>query len=185
VGEGDELLADLARWAASERTAAAATSRLRERWLRQQATESARFSGLAVDLAEQEVVVSLRTVAGRTHHGIIEAVGRDFLVVRADGGPPTFIALDAIGLLRAAPGAGLPDADSDRTPTLDARLAHVLVGLAGERPRVLIVLHGGGDPVAGELRAAGEDVLTVLLDAEPPSRAYIPLAAVDELTLLG
>lgn len=184
MGEVDDLLADLARWTAGERRAGAAASRLRERWLRQQAAEEATFAGLTLDLAEQAVPVSIRTTAGRTHYGTIDTVGADFLVVRDGRGPAIFLRLGAVAVLRAASDAALPDAASAREPALEARLIHVLVGLAGERPRVRLVL-GSGEAVTGELRAAGEDVLTVLLDGSPPARAYVPAGALDELTLLG
>ena len=40
---------------------------------------------------------------------------------------------------------------------VDARLASVVAGLAGERPRVQLALDGG-ETVTGELRSAGVDI---------------------------
>nr|MDQ3575222.1 hypothetical protein [Actinomycetota bacterium] len=70
----EAFLADLARWTADTRADDAASSRTRERWLRQQASEDALFTGVALDLAEGGVSVAVRTTTGRTLHGRILTV---------------------------------------------------------------------------------------------------------------
>src|SRR4051812_22901927 len=79
----ERMLADLARWAADERAGEAARGRSRERWLLQQATEDARFVGVAVDLAERRRPVAVRTTGGRTVRGVIVAVATDFWVLES------------------------------------------------------------------------------------------------------
>jgi hypothetical protein len=185
VADVDGFLADLARWTAAARVDDAVTSRTRERWLRQQAAEGARFAGVALDLAERGGGVVIRTGTGRTLHGRIVALARDFCVVRHDGGAATFVALAAVATLRPEPGSQAREAASERAGALDADLADVLAGLAGDRPRVRIVVEGGGEAITGELRAVGVDVASVRLDGEPPQTVYVQLGSLRELTLVG
>ena len=179
----DALIADLARWTADERADEAARSRMRERWLRRQAEEDARFAGVLLDLSEAGAGVAVRTAAGRTLHGQVAAVARDFCVVR-HAGMATFLAFAAVATVRPEPGFRAGDAASERAAPVGAALGEVLAGLAGDRPRVRIVVDGGGDAVAGELRSVGADVVTLRLDGEGGA-VYLPLGAVRELTLLG
>lgn len=185
AGGVDAFLADLARWSADTRAEEAAGSRSRERWLRQQAAEDARFAGVLVDLAEQGAGVAVRTTAGRTVHGRIAAVARDFCVLRHDGGSATFLTFGAVATVRPEPGHRAGDADSARISASALGLADVLARLAPERHRVRIVVDGGGEAVAGELRSVGADVATVRLDGDPPATVYVQLAAVREVTLLA
>lgn len=181
----DALLADLARWTADTRVEDAARSRMRERWLRQQAEEDARFAGVALDLSEAGAGVALRLTTGRTLHGRITTVARDFCVLRHDGGTATLLAFTAIATLRPEPGYRAAQATSERGAALDAGLFDVLVGLAGERPRVRIVVDGGSEALAGELRSVGADVATMRLDGEHGGTVYVQLGSVREVTLLG
>ena len=181
----DAFLDELARWTSNAKADDAARSRTRERWLRQQATEDARFSGVALDLAERGVGVAVGTTTGRTLHGRIMAVARDFLVLRADGGTSTFLALRAIATLRPEAGIRAGDAASERSSPVRTALADVVAALAADRPRVRVVVEGGGEALAGELRAASGDVATLRLDGGSPGTVYLQLASLRELTLLG
>jgi len=181
----DSLLADLARWTADTRTDDAARSRIRERWLRQQAEEDARFAGVLLDLAEAGVGVGLRLTSGRAVHGRIATVARDFCVLRYDGGTATLLAYAAIATVRPDPGYRAGEAASERAAPVDASLADVLVGLAGERPRVRLVVDGAAEALAGELRSVGADVATLRLDGAHGGTVYVQLGAVREVTLLG
>jgi len=180
----DDFLDDLARWTADTRIDEAARSRMRERWLRQQASEDARFAGVALDLAERGVAVAVGTTSARTLHGHIAAVARDFLVIRHDGNASTFLALGAVTTIRPEAGHAAGDAASDRNSPVDTSLADVLTALAADRPRVRMVLEGRGEATAGELRAASGDVVTLRLDGERPATIYLQLASVRELTVL-
>ncbi len=180
----DALLADLARWTADTRTDEAARSRTRERWLRQQATEDARFAGVALDLAERQVAVAVVTTTARTLHGHIVAVAGDFMVLRHEGGTSTFLALAAAATIRPQGGYRGADAASERTGRADTVLVDVVTALAADRPRVRVVVEGGGEALAGELRAASGDVATLRLDGDPPATIYLQLASMRELTIL-
>ena len=184
MADVEAMLADLARWTGEERADEAARSRMRERWLRRQAEEDARFAGVLLDLSEAGAGVAMRTAAGRTVHGQIVAVANDFCVVR-HAGMATFLAFSAVATVRPEPGFRAGDAASGRAAPVAATLGEVLAGLAGDRPRVRVVLEGGGDAVAGELRSVGADVVTLRLDGGADSPVYLPLAAVREVTLLG
>lgn len=182
----DALLADLAMWTADLRAHDAAESRIRERWLRQQAEEDARFSGLALDLAEAGSGVSLGLTSGRTLHGHIATVAADFCVLRHDGRAVTLLAFSAIATLRPEPGAPSEAAASRRVAQVEAHLDDVLVGLAVERPRVRLVVAGAAEAVAGELRSVGSDVVTIRLGNNGRAgTVYVQLGSVREVTLLG
>ncbi|HUR22360.1 MAG TPA: hypothetical protein VMZ73_00665 [Acidimicrobiales bacterium] len=186
--EIDAFLVDLARWTADTRASDAAGSRVRERWLRHQAAEDARFVGVLVDLAEQGAGVAVRTTASRTLQGRIAAVAGDFCVVRHEGGMVTLVTFATIASVRPEPDRRTEDAGSSRTPGARVRpalsLAEVLARLAPERPRLRIVVEGGGEALAGELRSVGADVATLRLEGDPPARVYVQIGCVREVTLL-
>lgn len=178
----ERLLADLAGWAADRRVDEAAESRSGEAWLRRQAEEEARFTGLVLDLAEQGAVVTVRTTAGRQHRGVVAAVADDFLVLHAAGGRPVFLPYRAVAVVRAAGGGdGIA---SSRPAPLRTRLVYALGGMAGDRPRVLVVMDGD-ETISGELRSAGVDLVVLRLEGSPPSLVHLRVDAVNEVTLLG
>lgn len=178
----ERLLADLARWSGDRRAEEAAESRRDEAWLRRQAEEDARFTGVALDVAEQAESVTVRTSAGRLHHGHIVAVAEDFLVLRSAGGPPVLVPSSAVTVLRPAPGARAHDAASTRRAPVGARFAHALAGLADDRPRVGLVVQGG-EALTGELRTVGRDVCTLRL--EGGGGVYVRVDALTEVTVFG
>ena len=189
LGPGGDLSARLERWAAEARVDDAARQRTRERWLLQQAEEGGRLAGVLCDLGERGTAVAVRTRAGRQHRGRVGAVGDDFVAVdvAVDPGPSgpsgaVFVALEAITSVRVMPGSAAAPT-GDRAVRTGLRLAEVLAGLAAERERVLIVAADGEDAIAGSLRSVGLDVAVVRLDGPDPTTAYVPIAAVAELTL--
>lgn len=177
---GDDLVAQVSRWLSERRVDEAASARLRERWLRQQSEEEGTLAGVMVDLAERGRPVVVHAAGGRRHRGTVRAVAGDFVALRADRNTDVFLSYHGIRSVR--PGSGEPAVAGDRSLTLATTLAEALAGLAGERPRLLVVtLDGNG--VAGELRAVGRDVLTMRLDGEDRPTAYVPLGAVAEVRL--
>ena len=180
---GDDFLSSLDHLVADALAEETARERSQTRMLRQIAEEEATFVGVARDLAERGAVVVARTSSGRTHRGRVLAVGRDFVVVRDGGGPPAFLALGAVSSFRPQPGAATVDTAGGRAAPLDVSLAALLVGLAADRPRVLVATVGD-EPVAGQLRSVGLDVLTVRLDGDAALRAHVRIDAVTELLLL-
>lgn len=185
MDEVDALLADVARWTADARSEEAARSRARERWLRQQAEEDARFAGLALDLAERATALAVRTTSGRTLHGRFSAVARDFCVLHADGGTAVLLTFAAVAAVRPEPGARAGAAAGDRAAPLSLTLADLLAALAAERPRVRVVVEGGGEAVSGELWSVGADVATIRLEGDDRPVVYVRLEAVREVTLTG
>ncbi|HUP87214.1 MAG TPA: hypothetical protein VM143_16285 [Acidimicrobiales bacterium] len=178
----DDFLASLDHLVADAVAESAARERSRTRVLRQIAEEEATFVGVALDLAEQGATVVVRTSSGRAHRGGVVAVGRDFLVVRDGGRPPAFLAIRAIASLRPQAGSASPDTAGGRSAPLDIGLAALLPTMAAGRPRVQVCALGD-EPLAGELRSSGVDVLTLRLDGEAGLRAHIRLDAVAELLL--
>jgi hypothetical protein len=177
----DALLDRLERWAADARVDEAARRRSRERWLRQQAEEGATLAGVLLDLAERKVPLSVHTRAGRRHHGVVLAVGADFCALRTAAGNDVLLAMAGIGIVRTQP--RIEVTVGDRAVHLEARLAEVVARMAGERERVLLVTLDGGEAVAGELRAAGQDVVTLQLDGSRSATAYVRLDAIGEVSL--
>lgn len=182
--DDDGFLASLDHVVADAVAEEAARERSQTRMLRQIAEEEATFLGVALDLAERGAVVVARTASGRSHRGRVVAVGRDFVILR-DGpdAAPAFLAVAALSSLRPQPGSASADTAGGRAAPLDVGLAALLVGLAADRPRVQVSAVGD-DPVAGELRSVGSDVLTLRLDGGASLRAHVRLAAVSELLLL-
>jgi len=173
------LLTSLTKWAAEARIDEAAQQRIRERWLRQQAAEEATMAGILVDLAERDRPVLLRTVAGRTHRGLLAAVAVDFCAIRTAQDVDVLITFDGVSSLHTQPG----DAPTTgaRALTLDLMLHEALAELALDRPRVLVLCRGDQEGIAGELRSVGRDVLTLRLDGRPAPLAYVPLTSVVEV----
>lgn len=160
----------------------AARARSRERWLWQQTTEEARFTGTLVDLFERETPVNVRTTTGRVHHGTITAVGLDFCVLRTTTGVDRYLALDGLGWIRPVERAG-PSATGDRPAPLDLGLAELFGHLVEGRPRMLVFVRGDPEPIAGQLRAVGVDVLTLRADGTQRGVCFVPTAAIVEAVI--
>jgi hypothetical protein len=152
--------------------------------LRQQATADATMTGLLVDLAEEGTEVTVRTNAGRAHHGAIVTVGRDFVIVGAAAGY-TCIVLDALAAVRRRPGRHQPDTTSHRPAPRSVTLAAHLADLAPEGPRVAVAVAGEPALLTGQLRAVGRDIATLRLDGDPPVTAYVALRSVSEVLVSG
>lgn len=147
-----------------------AAARMRERWLRRQATEAATLVGTLLDLAESGTAVSVALAGGRRHDGRIVALGHD-VVVLADRDTVVAINLGAVTVVRPHPGQDARPATGDRAAALDLRFVELLARLAGDEPEVAIALVGG-DALAGSLLAAGADVITLRLAPGRDGIAY-------------
>jgi hypothetical protein len=175
VQPGDDLVSAFHRWAAGERTTAAARNRATERWLRDQASASASWAGVLIDLAEQAATVVIGM--GRLRcSGRIVGVARDFCVLQQSGGRPALIALEAISAVWP-PSRGAESPAGDRRPSLALSMAGALSALADERARVSLTL-SDGDQVEGELVTVGEDVITLRTEAPARRSVYVRLASV-------
>lgn len=173
--------ARLDRWVADARVDQAALQRSRERWLQEVAAQEATLAGVLADLAERRAALSVRTRAGRRHHGHVQVIGADFVSLRLSSGADVLLATTALSVLRTAP--AVDAALGDRVLGTELRLTDVLAELAADRERVVLVATTGDDVVAGQLRGVGHDVAVVRTDAAPPATAYVPLAAITEVGL--
>jgi hypothetical protein len=181
----DGLSADLARLVGDTRAADAARSRARERSMRQQEAETATLAGVLLDLAEQRIGVAIRTTWGRSHHGQIAAVGRDFVHLRTTGGTNVYLSASAIAVLRRLPGQQASEAIGARPGVANTTLAAFLSGLAPERPLVSVTVEGEPSVLTGELRAVGTDVVTLRLHGAPSVVAYVGLSSLSEVAVLA
>ncbi len=182
-GDLERALADLSRWVADARVEEAAAARSRQRWLRAQAQEEANMAGLMASLGEQDHPLTLATSDGRSHTGRLLSHGRDFYAVEGSStGRITLIASRALAVIRPHPSGMIPS--ERRAKPLAVSLDQVLGSLAGERRRISVVA-GVSQHLAGELRSVGDDVMTLLLDGEPPTTAYVQLERVSEVSVLG
>lgn len=157
-------------------------ARVRERWLQRQAEEEATLAGTLLDLAERSATVAVRTTAGRVVQGAVVAVGTDFVVVRAVDRRDVCVRLAVVATVRPQVGERHVAAAGDRPAPLDLLLVEVLAGLAPDHPRVALVT-GGGELIAGELRAVGADVVTLRLDGDRRSLCYVAASAVGEAVI--
>jgi hypothetical protein len=171
--------ARLDRWVAEARVDDAALQRSRERWLQEVAEQEATLSGVLADLAERRASVSMGA-AGRRFHGVVTAIGIDFVAVQVASGPDVLLSMGAIAVVRT--GHAVTVAVGDRVVATELHLADVLVELAADRERVRLVT-GAGEAVAGVLRSVGHDVVVLRTDGDPPGTAYVARAAIAEVTL--
>ena len=92
------------RWAADARARDAADSRVRERWLRQQARDEATLAGILIGHAERGAVLVVATTGGRRHRGTVAGVGDDFVALRPATGHVVLVPMAAVGEIRVAGG---------------------------------------------------------------------------------
>lgn len=185
LGEG--LAGRLERWAADARIDEAVRRRARERWLAQQAREEATLVGVLADLAERGAVVSLHLRSGRPQRGHVRLLGADFVALAPAGESPerggeVLVALGEVASVATRPGEPVSMGDLSSRSRLS--LAEVIIGLTGDRERVLLVLAGGHDVVRGTLWSVGQDVVTVRSDDEPVAATYyVALGAIGQVSI--
>lgn len=176
--------ADFAGLLDQARGSHAASSRTSRRWLRQQALESARLSGVLLSAAEHGHTLTIRTTSGRTHTGAMLLVGGDFCALRGANGDVLYIRFDAITVVQPDRGIAAVPASDDRGGAVERTLVEELADHAGEQPDVSIVSIGQRDAVPGRLLAVGVDVATLEVD-QKRGLAYVALASVAEVWLLS
>ena len=107
-------------------------------------------------------------------------LGVDFVSISTDVGSDVLIALRAVTSVRSQPRDGA--AHSGRAVSVDLTFAAAVAALAGDRPR-LAVATTDETTVNGELRAVGQDVLTLRVDGDTRANVYIPLGAVTDVSV--
>jgi hypothetical protein len=170
----DGLLSELRRWATDQRVAEAARSRSRQRWLRQQAAEAATLLGVLVDLAERRATVTIE-VAGQDLTGRLIAVSTGLGVLDSIDDSEHAVALVALPAITVLHACG--DALGDRAPGLRLDLAGALAALAGDRPRVSLLVVGG-KRVTGVLESVGIDVIGLRVNARAGSVVQVAVNAI-------
>ncbi len=170
-------LAPLLRWAADDRVDQARRRRRRQRALLSQAGQAATWRAVLVDLAERSEAVALGTRIG-TVRGMIGAVGEDFCAVRRSDRMVVLIAFAAT----ASIGSEHSMPTGFRGTVMGWTLAEALAELAHDQP--LVRVHASiGPVVAGRLRRAGTDVVTIQTDDAAQRPISLNLAIVDAVTL--
>lgn len=173
----DDFLAELARWAASERVGRSAAERSRTRLLQDQAAATATWAGLLVDLAERRSDVTVSVRAGPAVSGRLVATARDFVVVENRRAVPVMVRTDAVtAVAPSGVGTGAERPGGHRPPPLDLTLAGALDALAGERAPV--VVRAGSDLITGWVVACGQDVVTIRAEGAGARPVYLPVSSV-------
>lgn len=149
----------------------------------QRASEVATWAGTLEDLAERRLPVALQVAGGRAYRGRLVAAETDLVALRSEAGQLVVIRADVVRLLRPQPGVPVAVATGDRQRVAGRRFVDVLQELTEERARVLLGLDGLTEPLAGSLRALGEDVVTLELEATPRALAYLPVGVIQEFVL--
>ncbi len=180
----DHSDADLRRFLDDVAGAEARSVRSRGRWTRQAVREEGTTRGLLRGLSEIRADVSVTTVLGTHHNGIVSAVGNDLLVVDShsgldDGVTSTLITLKGLSTIRAT-SADLYD---DRGPTHNVRLTEVLAELAPAQPDIVAHAYGMSTGLAGRLLGVGSDLLVVAPYGDNQAHISIPAAAIVVIVL--
>ena len=161
----------------------AINARSEERARQDRAADLATWVGTLRDLAERRVPVVVRTGHGRTHRGVLAAIGVDHLAVRSVNGSLVLVAMDTVRLVRPDPSVVAPAAMGDREVPHDRTIAEELEFLVERAHVVAVVVRGLPDPLRGEVAGLGEDVLTLGGVGADRGTIYLPLAAIAELMI--
>lgn len=190
--------ADLTTLARHVRSDDAALRRARERHLRLAATTDATTTGAMLDWAERGEALTIRTVAGRLVHGRVSfvagdavGIGRAWDVEGGDrlggavgvGAGITLVPLRAIAVVRVDGPAR--DVSGTRAAPRPITFATLIGDLAASRAVVSIAVAGEPLLLAGQLRSASAEVLTLRLPGRHPVIAVIGLDQLSELTVLA
>ena len=171
----DHFLADLAGWAARDRTARSAAERSRSRTLADQSTSTSTWMGLLVDLAEARTDVTVTAGPGSTRTGRLVGVAQDFVVLEQTGRGPVLVPTAGLHAVTPLDPSARPAGAGERRPPSRLSLAAALEALAAEKAPARVQL--AGQTILGAIVGCGEDVLTVRSEggARP---VYVALNAV-------
>lgn len=149
----------------------------------QRASEVATWMGTLEDLAERRLAVVVHLAGSRKVRGSLIAAEPDLVALQSEVGQLVVVRAAAVRVLRPQHGVVAAVATGDRRRVAGRRFVEVLQELTEDRVRVLLGLADLGEPVVGRLRALGDDVVTVALESTPRGLAYLPLAAVQDVTV--
>lgn len=155
--------------------------RSEERELLRQHSEFATFAGTMRDLAEAAREVTVRSGSGHSYQGVLLAVAVDHLVVRVGSTRTVHVAVDQVTAVQLDPTATRSVAAGDRDAAQDRTIDEVLASSVEDRPTVVIVTRGDGEPHRGQLVSVGEDVVTLWV--EGAGARHLPTAALSEVVV--
>jgi hypothetical protein len=176
--------ADLRRLTDEERAREHAAERSRERWLRQQASESTTLWSLLRVAAEHEAELGLRTASGRAHLGVVRSLGADFCLLVGPHQPGVYVPFTAITAVTLTSRLDIRTVEDEREDPDAVRLMELLAEEVGDRPRVGVASAGDPERVVGDLEVVGRDVLGVRTEGARRSLVYVPITAVTEVAFL-
>ena len=176
ASSADDFLAELARWASTERVARAASERSRGRTLADQATAASTWTGLLVDLAEVGAEVTLSAGPGLARTGRLVGVARDFVVLERAGRGPLLMATAAVEVVAPTGTPGRSARAGRRGTASQLTLAAAIEALAGEQSPATVQV--GDQSIPGVITACGEDVVTVKSDGSVGRWNYIAVNAI-------
>jgi len=160
----------------------AAETRERRHEQDRRTAEVASWSGLLVQVAELAQPVGLAVAGGRRWHGVVEAVGRDHVVLRV--GPETLVCVfrERLRWLQVL-GGPLPSGSDPRLWTDDRTLFEHLDRAIRPGDALVVHLRDVGVPLAGRLVSLGDDLLAIGLQGDPGQRRVVPAAAISEVVI--
>jgi len=176
--------AAILRGIADARVDDAAATRARTHWLTQQATQSATLVGAFVDLSEQRTPIRVRLRDRSEIAGTVVAVGADVVVLLTASGTALLAPAHVTTVGTEGGHASAPQGRTVAPHTAGSRtMIELLHDLAANRAQVRIRTIDGGDH-AGELRAAGVDVLTIGVGSRSTHNVLLHLTAVTSVVIL-
>lgn len=187
---GDELaraLDDagaLREWSAEVRIDDARSSRTRQRWHEQLASETSTLAGLLVDLYESSTPARIATTVGREHAGYISALGSNFVEVASADRPNVLIQTSLIASVQLTGTPRQIGAVGGRPLPERPAFAGALAELAANRAKVRLVAQHDGVVRSGELVAAGDGIVTLQLDTPANQTLIITINNISEITIL-
>jgi hypothetical protein len=128
--------------------------------------------------------VAVGTESGRRHQGRLVGLGRDVCALLTAEGRTVWLRLDTVTMVRPEGGVEHAPAADPRGDREQLEFADILTRLAEERATVQLVTRGCLTVVAGELRAVGADVATVL-EGDRRTACYVRLLSVVEVSFFG
>ncbi|KAA0232635.1 MAG: hypothetical protein EDR02_16665 [Actinobacteria bacterium] len=173
--------ASLTRLMSEARVTEAGRSRARRHWLGQQALEETTLLSTLVDLAEAGTNVVVHTAGGRRRAGLVVAVGTDFVALRNGGNCLSCVSFSGIGAVRTKePGSR---AHIERSAQLGTDLRTALADFAADSLEAIIWLSANAEPIRGQLRAVGTDL--VMVDTQlGREHCYVRVASVEEVSVV-
>lgn len=150
------------------------------------AIEESTFSGLLSDVFDSKTPVTISTIAGRTHSGVITKLGNDFVGVNVNSShsPVTLLRFDSITSVRTQSAPRSSGVASMRAlGTSLQSMSMEIVDMASEAMRAKIILIGSNDMISGEMYATGKDYLIVGLGSPITQSLYIPFDQIIELSV--